>query len=250
LTERRYRQPPIVEAACEFQFGTEDPWDVEVPDKAFEMLRNQYPVRRQAKRTELRVSATADQIEQQVQQLDLSQFVRQDPNVLVQMGQGFLAINHLKPYTSWHEFQRLIRHGLEVYLDVAKPTQLQRIGLRYINRIEFHEPTVALHRYFQFYPFVGSGLPQTHGPFIVGIQVPYDGSRDVLKLMLTNAKPESPEGPPAAILDIEYGLVEAHKITLAEAFDWASVAHERIEATFEACITDVLRQQFEEEPAQ
>jgi uncharacterized protein (TIGR04255 family) len=55
------------------------------------------------------------------------------------------------------------------------------------------------------------------------------------------------EGENLAIaLDLDYYLAQPDKVELNKAIEWVSVAHERIETIFEACITDKTRSLFEE----
>ena len=78
------------------------------------------------------------------------QFVRSDERALIQLGQDLLAINHLEPYPTWAYFKPIILDKLEVYQDIAQPEGLERIGLRYINKIEFEPLIVELEDYFNY----------------------------------------------------------------------------------------------------
>jgi uncharacterized protein (TIGR04255 family) len=177
--------------------------------------------------------------------MDRMQFLCEDERALIQVGPHLLAVNHLKPYSSWPEFLPLIKKGFEAYCDVVDSKSIHRVSLRYINRIEVAGQSIELEDYFKFRPFVGPSLPQDFGPFIVGIQVPYEDSRDVLKLLLTSASAETPDTA-AVILDLDYFLVKPGEVALDNVFEWVDVAHNRVEDAFEACITDQLRQMFEE----
>ncbi len=242
---RKYKNPPIVEALCEFQFEPNSPWDLAMLGLIYEKVQDTFPKRRQAKQLTVSISAGPEGIEQQVQTTDRMQFLREDEKALIQVGPHFMAVNHLKPYPSWQEFLPLIKRGLRAYCDVASPKSIHRVGLRYINRIEVADQHIELEDYFEFRPFVGPNLPQDFGPFIVGIQVPYEGFRDILKLELTNAGAEMPNAV-AMILDFDYFLVKPGEVVLDDVFEWLDIAHNRVEEAFEACITDRLRQMFEE----
>ena len=242
---RSYKNPPIVEALCEFQFEPDSPWDLVMPGLVYEQLQDVFPKRRQAKQVAVNVSVGSEGIEQQVRTTDRMQFLREDERALVQVGPYLLAVNHLKPYPLWQEFVPLIERGLRAYCDVVEPDSIHRVGLRYINRIEVPSQGINLEDYFEFYPFVGPNLPQEHGAFMVGIQVPYEDSRDILKLQLTNVSVETPDTI-AMILDLDYFLVQPGEVALDHVFEWVDVAHNHIEEAFEACITDRLRQMFEE----
>lgn len=244
---RRYRNPPVVEALCEFRFDPDQPWDLAIPGLVYEKIRDGFPKRRLARVVELNVTATPDGVGQQVMTTDRMQFLREDEKALVQVGRDLLAVNHLRPYPTWREFLPLIKQGLSAYLDAAHPKGLQRVGLRYINRIEIPGQSVDLEEYFQFRPFVGRDLPSNYSSFIVGIQIPYDDGRDSLRLQLANAAIEAPDVL-AVMLDLDYFLAEPGQVTLDNVFGWIDTAHSHVEEVFEACLTDRLRQMFEEAP--
>jgi len=238
---RRYRNPPIIEALCEFRFEPDSPWDLAMPGLIYERVREAFPERRQAKMFDVGI---APETFGQIRTTDRMQFLDEDEKAIIQVGPHFLAVNHLEPYPSWEEFLPLMEKGLEAYCDVADPKNIYRIGLRYINHIEFAKQRIDLEEYFEFHPFVGPNLPQEFGPFIVGIQIAYDNS-DILKITLATAPTETPDII-AVALDLDYFLVKPGEVVLNNVFEWVNVAHDRIEGAFEACITNRLRQTFEE----
>jgi uncharacterized protein (TIGR04255 family) len=239
---RRYKNPPVVEALCEFRFDPDSPWDLTMPGLIYEKVRDTFPKRHQVKVVDV---GTTPETLGQVRATDRVQFLDKDGKALIQISPHFLAVNHLEPYPSWEEFLPLIESGLEAYRDVADPRDIHRVGLRYINRIEFAEQRIDLQDYFEFYPFVGPNLPQLFGPFIVGIQVAYD-DWDILKLTQTMPPPTETPDTITLILDLDYFLAKPGEVVLNNVLEWVNVAHDRIEEAFEACITNRLRQKFEE----
>jgi uncharacterized protein (TIGR04255 family) len=242
---KKYRIPPIIEALCEFRFEPGPPWDLAIPGLVYEKVRDNFPKRRQVRALETSISAGSEGVEQQVRTTDRMQFLREDEKALIQVGPNMLAVNHLRPYPTWQEFLPLIRRGFEAYCEAAGPEGIQRIGLRYINRIEIPGQRIELEDYFEFRPFIGPQLPQDVGPFIVGIQVPYENSRDSLKLQIANAAVETPDVV-AVMLDLDYFLAQPSQVRSDNVFEWVEVAHSRVEEAFEACITNRLRRMFEE----
>jgi len=242
---KKYRNPPIMEALCEFQFDPSSPWDLAVPGLVYEKLGDPFRKRRLAKVFEASISGGPEGIEQQVKTADRMQFLRDDERALIQVGPNLLAINHLKPYPTWQEFLPLIRQGFDAYLAAANPKGIQRIGLRYINRMEIPGERIELEDYFEFRPFVAPRLPQDFGPFIVGVQIPYEDSSDTLRLQLASATVETPHTVPV-MLDLDYFLAQPGRVSPDRVFEWVEVAHSHVEEVFEACITDRLRQMFQE----
>ena len=245
---RKYRNPPIVEALCEFRFDPGDPWDLAVPGLVYEELGGaggRFPKRRQAANLEVELTLTDSGAQQQVARSERMQFLRGDEKVLVQIGPNLLAVNHLKPYSSWQEFFSLVRDGFETYNKVTKPKGVKRIGVRYINRVEIPEPSIRLEDFLEFRPYMGSNLRQEiAGPFVVGVHIPYEDGRDVLRLQLSSVRKDTPGM--ALMLDLDYFLAQPGGVPLGGVLEWNDVAHGRVEEVFEACITDRLRQLFDE----
>lgn len=242
---KRYRYPPIIEALCEFRFEPSVPWDLAIPGLVYEKVRANFPKRKQAKIFEVNFEASSASLEQRLTSTDRIQFWREDEKALVQVDQNLLAVNQLKPYQSWQDFLPLIRQGFDAYVKVANPKGIQRIGLRYINRIEIPGQDIELEDYLEFRPFVGPDLPQNFDSFFAGIQIPYEQGRESLRLQIASTATEAPDRA-AVLLDLDYYLAQPNHVTLENAFEWVQIAHDHIERVFEACITDRLREMFQE----
>ena len=243
---KKYKNPPVIEAVCEFQFGPSSPWDLAIPGLVYEGLQKNFPKRRQTKRYETGLRTTPEGVLQEIRTTEIIQFLREDGRVLVQVGENLLSVNHLKPYPTWKDFLPMVRDSFDIYAKVAKPTGIKRMGLRYINRIEFPDAKVELGDYFSFYPFLGPSLPQDHGAFIAGVEFAYEDGRDGLRLQMTNAKADQGEVI-AIVLDLDYFLRQQGSVSVDATFDWIETAHNRLEAGFEGCINEKLRTYFDEE---
>jgi len=242
---RKYKEPPIVEAVCEFRFQPSSPWDITIPGLVFEKIQKDFPNREPVKQFEIGFSSTEEGVQQQVITADRIRFLSQDRKSMVQVGPDLLAVNRLKPYVSWQAFEPMIKQGFNAYLESAKPKGIQRIGLRYINRIEIPGERIKLEDYFEFYPYIGEKLPQEVGPFIVGIQIGYEQLRDMLKVLLVSVE-TSPPQKIGVSLDLDYFLLKPGSVPLTEVFNWIKLAHDNVEEVFEACIKEKLRQMFQE----
>jgi uncharacterized protein (TIGR04255 family) len=246
---RKYNNPPLVEAVCEFQFNPESEWDIAVPGLVYERLKGTFPIREpvpQAVELALTASVRAS-IQPEIHTAsDRVRFLREDKKALVQVGPHLLSANHLQPYPTWEEYLPMVKMAYDVYREVAKPQGLRRIGLRYINRINIPGSNIALQDYFEFHPYLGPDFPEQIGPFIVGVQIFYD-SRDVLRVQLANAAMQHADYV-SMVLDLDYSLIAPQHVEIEAATEWLQVAHDRVEQIFEACLTDQLRSIFEEDP--
>lgn len=152
-------------------------------------------------------------------------------------------MNHLAPYPTWEEFRPFIFRALEAYVDAAKPTGIERIGLRYINVIPFPPGKVSFPEYLRFYPHIfGDPLGPVHA-FNVQVHSYFESGRDELRLQVANYV-QSGEGEPTALLDIDYYLAKPEAVGLAVTPDWLDVAHEHVQSVFEASLTDRAKGRF------
>lgn len=237
---KKYNNPPIVEALCEFQFEP-DPsyaWDLVMPGLIFDELQDTFP-----KREPGRLFAVG--IETQFQFNEAVRFLADDEKTIALLGENILSVNRLRPYSSWEEFLPSIKRGFAAYRNVAKPKGLRGVELRYINNIQILDQYDKLEEYVNIRPSVVPTLSQSIESFIAGIQLPYEGSRDNLRIELTGFTDEN-TGAIHATLDLDYFLVETEEVNLEQIFQWVEVAHTHIEHNFEACITDQAKRMFEE----
>jgi uncharacterized protein (TIGR04255 family) len=242
---RRYKKSPIAEAICEFQFRGASEWDWTILGLVYQEIKAEFPQKRQEKAFEINIAPQVGKIEKSVGgSLSKMQFLREDGSAMVQVGPDLLAINVLPPYPGWEAFEALIRRQFDVYNKIAHPIGFKRIGLRFVNKIVFPTKGIETTDYFHYYPRLPETLEQMHGPFAMRVLHMYEGERDALSLQIGSLKPE---GENLAIaLDLDYYLAQPDKLELSKGLEWVSVAHDRIETLFEACITDKARSLFEE----
>jgi uncharacterized protein (TIGR04255 family) len=241
---RKYKNPPIVEAVCEYRLTQDTPWDLTIPGLFYERVKDDFSQREQRLVQEAELTREPQGLQHQIRTTERILLFAPDRKMLIQLGPRLLVINALKPYPGWEGFKPRIIKAWEALQQVVEVRGLERIGLRYINQIELPTQEVNLEEYFEFYPFVGKRLPQQMVFFILGAEFPYVGDRDRCRVQLTPAAAK--ESKIAAILDIDYFLARPRAIEMSEVLDWIEEAHSRVEEIFEGCITDKLREMFEE----
>ena len=156
-----YSEPPIVEAICEFRFSSDTEWDLTIPGMLYDIIKKHFPKKTQHQIQNVEVKQEGEEIKQIVNVDTRSAFSTNDKKVLVQLGKRLLAINQLKPYASWETFNAKIDIALKALLSIVEIKGVQRIGLRYTNRIDIPGVNVNLEDYFNFRPYVGKSLPET-----------------------------------------------------------------------------------------
>lgn len=245
-----YKSPPIIESVCEIKFTDDTNWDITVPGLIFEDIRTDYPQKEQRTKQEINISMSEThppKTRSQIKRQDYAVFLTNDKKSSIQVGPRVLLINRFRPYQSWSGFKSQIDYAYQKLSNRVELAGVQRIGLRYINKIEIlmEDNKVLLDKYFEFKPFCGERLPQTHLNFIVGCVFPYFDGRDLCRVDLTSAVPEN-EDSMAFLLSLDYFLANPRSIPVTTITEWIEAAHEEVERLFEGCILPPLREIFGE----
>lgn len=242
---KKYANPPVVEAVCEFRLTPDTPWDIAVPGLVYEKLKDAFPKREQRLVHEVELIQGPEGLQQGIRTSERILLFAEDKKMFVQVGPRLLAVNSLRPYPTWSGFKPKIERAFESLSSTVEIRGLQRIGLRYINRVEISSLPVRLENYFQFYVFLGPDLPQEMGDFMALAEFVYANGRDRCRVQLRPAVP-SGSSRTGLTLDIDYFLAQGRGVEVGAAIDWVEEAHDKVEQIFEGCITDSLRQLFQE----
>lgn len=101
-------------------------------------------------------------------------FQSKKENKIVQARLDGFTFNKLRPYENWAQFHAEARELWKLYNKIAKPISVDRIALRYINRIEIPLPFEDFSEYILTNPQIAPGLPQSLSHFIMRIEIPND----------------------------------------------------------------------------
>jgi len=242
----KYNNSPIIEAVCEFRFGNDTIWNMTIPGILYAEIQKDFPHIQQHMLQDINLPQDTPTKGAQITTIPLTQFQSENKKRIIQVGSRILSINRLKPYDTWSEFKSTIESTFNTLGKKVELRSIQRIGLRYINRIEIPEKSAKLEDYFKFRPFLGEGLNEyPYVGFIVGCVFPFNEERDSCKVELTRVLPENSDAS-AFMLDIDYFLNKPHGIEVDQSLEWIERAHDKTEIFFEGCISDPLRNIFDE----
>ena len=246
---RVYKNPPLIEAICAFQFEPGQAWDWTVPGLFYARIRDEFPER--AEQQMMQVGFGAGQsVSPPTMSVSRVQFLRKDRTALIQVGPNVLTVNHLSPYPTWEQFREIIFRNLDLYVEIAQPNSVTSINLRYINRIEVPglevEKGIDIGDYMVAVPGVPHQLlREPMSQFIQRVEIPMSQAGATLILQSGSLPPER-EGVYSFLLDLEVVTNLTKPVSFDHVRDWVTQAHSELNGAFEACITDQLRQLFEE----
>jgi len=242
---RRYLNPPVVEALCE-TFFSGSVWDATVPGIFYDRIRGQFPIKSELKQMDVQIQIdTGEAATRMVSAEPRARFASQDGSKLVQVGRDLVVVNHLRPYPQFDAWRPLVISMVKLYGELTKPSAIDKIGVRYINRIEVPEEGHDMATYFKLYPEVPSELGAAHGNFFMRLQVPAMHSDHSLMVTFGSA-PSEAQRVSAYLLDL-YDVVPVGKpIDLSLFSKRLDEAHANVEKAFESIITDTSRALFQE----
>lgn len=247
---RKYRNPPIIEALCEFHFASENPWDWTIPGLLFGKVKEVYPHKGEVRKLGVEFRTSGAGVDSRVGQgIDRLRFSNEKSNRLVQVGENLLTVNQLKPYSTWVDFKRMINSALGSYQEVANPLGITSLALRYINQIETLNVGFAIEEYFGCYPHFPRKDQRIVGDLFMRSNLPVpnvENPEGILTLVFAIRFQRETKSP---ICIIDLGMAQnwdkKSPLSIDQAEEYIEKAHLYVESAFEECITDKLRKGFE-----
>jgi len=241
----KYKNPPIMEAVCEFKFAEDTKWDMTIPGILYSEIQKEFPHKEQHLIQQVNITTKDAPPKTQIRKIEQVRFLNNDKTTLIQVGPRTLSINQLKPYKTWSDFKHYIEYAFDILNKKTKLSAPQRIGIRYINKVEIPLQVANLNDYFEFRPYFGKNMQKSYNSFIVGCVFPFNEDRDSCKVELTSAVPEN-DGSSAFLLDIDYSLAKPQSVPIDASLEWVEDAHDETDNAFEGCISKPLRDIFGE----
>jgi len=253
IQRHRYKNPPIEEAVCEFRFRPGQDWDLTIPGKLQAEMGEEYTGKPQEQRViDFSLQSQGNQHPSVSYEEGLSkvQLVTSDGKRKVGVGRDVLSIHMLHPYqnpshperSGWDEFQPRISKALDAYWKVAQPNGVNRVGIRYINKIIVPQSKVEVEEYFKCALPNVSGLPDRLNNFMSRVEYAYP---DGVRLLLSQGSSNVPHGHVGFLLDLDVIWEHTEPVAQEEALKIADDLRNRERAAFETVITDKARKLFD-----
>ncbi len=154
MGDHRYKNPPIIEALCEFIFETEKgslPNILTLPGKLQSELGADYTGQPRQQRVQF-IRAAPDATDANIalqNRLHRIQLPTADGTRLISIGSNALAVSMLASYTSWSdEFFPRIKKAFSAYKKITNLEFVKRIGIRYINELKIAEENADPNDFF------------------------------------------------------------------------------------------------------
>ncbi len=140
LTEQfeHLAKAPIVEAAIEIRARAEGPWDEAAISQQIKSRLSDYPkvtsLKQIQQEIKLQFGKPAEGLTRDLGWRGL-QFQSEDGRRAVQFNRDAFVFNQLPPYEGWEALLSEAMRLWQIHAGLARPSEAQRLGLRFINRI-------------------------------------------------------------------------------------------------------------------
>lgn len=152
---------------------------------------------------------------------------------------GF-SYHRLEPYTHWEDWSPRARTWWAKYLDIARPEEVTRLAVRYVNRLNIPDGA-ELGEYLLTTPEVAPGLPQALSRYSMHLAIPYqDNDQALIIRQATVDRPAEFAGH--ILLDLE--VTRSVRARPTDVVVWAHIEALHLDEikAFERCITNRTRE--------
>lgn len=248
LSHRRrvYKNPPIEEAVCEFQFSNPENWNLIHSGLLLERVKKRYggkPTEQRILRVTPPKGEASSALPPSVEEITKVKLNSVDGREIAAIGPGVLSVHLLKPYAGWEHFRSQIAEAFREYQKIGRPEAIRRIGVRYINRIVVPVAKGAPHEFFTTPPYTIPGIECSVDTYAIRGEYSLSGQS---KVIVQLASIEAPPNAFGVVLDIDVSRNwKEDSQNMQSALKSVDELRDQERQVFEALITDKARDFFD-----
>jgi uncharacterized protein (TIGR04255 family) len=238
---RRYSRAPITEAMIDLRVSPSQEATLAALTALHANIAENYPnkeallVVQGEMRAGASVGATASQT-----QVGFA-FASSDSRQIIQARLDGFSFSRLAPYEHWEVFRDEAMRLWEIYQAIMSPTAINRLAVRYINRLDIPLPFRDFKDYLRTFPEIPSDLSESISGYFMQLQIPKPEIEANLVLN-QGVIPLPDDSVVSVLLDIDLFRFCDDLSNDSSFWDILEVLHEGIDQIFEACITDEMRE--------
>ncbi len=246
MAEREiFPKAPITEALLDIRVNLRNSVTLDQLVAFQDCVRDRYPNKRDRKlwKGSFEFGTDGPQLSDKIGGTDGYFFSSSDGRNIVQCRLDGFTFNRLKPYDRWETFRDEALRLWTLYKAVAQPTQIIRVALRYINRIEIPVPIRDFKDYVLTGPEIAPGLPQGLTGFFLQLRMPATDPRTQMVVTET-IEPITETKRLPFILDIDVFREAAYEVDEPAPWNALEELHDLKNDVFFKSITAKARELF------
>lgn len=169
-----FPNPPIVEALVDIRANLPQSVGLDELASIHNSVRDRFPVREERTRWEGRFELKEDGplLSGMTRGGHGYQYRSSDGSSIFQARLDGFTFNQLPPYTGWDKLITEAKELWKLFARTARPINVTRIAIRYINRIEIPLPIDNLKEYLRTAPEIAPDAPQGMSEFFMRLVLP------------------------------------------------------------------------------
>lgn len=216
------KRSPLNEAVFEIRFPARERFGV-LPGRMLDKLGESFPLDEEQPLAQLPAEVGPPHAPRH-------RFMSDDRSRMCQLGTGMVSLNHTT-YIGYTSFQKDSRRIVEIAKDLDLVGTIDRLGMRYINKIQLDRSWESIITIHISAPTV-LDHPATSRMFRWGTS---RGDLDTLTTAIS--WPIDQEDKQYLIIDLDMYQEPSRTMEIEEIMDWHLQAHEEIYQAFKACLT-------------
>ena len=239
-----YPESPVSEVVFGMRFSSEMPWYPTLPGLFYNEIRGEYPLKDKKILEEyVHDSGKSNRNNSpRIVKTEFSVFWSDDRRSYIQLSPNFIAVVVYSPYPGWDAVRGKIKRAITAYNRLHEISRIERIGLRYLDRLPLPQGVEAISDYLSFRPETGKGFGKLPVSFQIECDFPFSDGRDICRINLKPENRDSDQDEANIILKIDYFLSSEGAIFNDEVMDWLDYSHEQIHMVFDSCITKKMNE--------
>jgi uncharacterized protein (TIGR04255 family) len=237
LEHPTYANPTVVEALCHLDFepSSESAWQISRPTEFLQLVSDEYRNVEAVSSPSITISPPGPPTLRITAALKLS---NDDKSRYIAIGDRHFAFGHMPRYPGWQSFRAPLLNAWDKFVSVARPREISRIGLRYVNVI----PRTAEHPLISDWLKATATIPETlirskADPFLLRVESwTMEKSLLVVTVGITAAAGEQPK----IVFDIDHLLNTKSGITTDELSRNVETLHDDVWREFASARTPRL----------
>jgi uncharacterized protein (TIGR04255 family) len=196
---------PIVEAVVEIRARAQTPWEESAITQRLKPLLPDYPKVVSQGQVQQEITLGPEQPKSVIQNLGWHglHFQSTDEKQVARFTRDGFMLGRLQPYQNWEQLFNEAMRLWQMYVEIAKPLEIQRVGLRYVNRIEMQPGEIRCEDYIELHPQPTKGLELPFISFFHQDTLGVPGHPIAINAIRTLQPPQTLSVGYALILDID-----------------------------------------------
>jgi uncharacterized protein (TIGR04255 family) len=237
-----YPNPTIAEALCEVHFELQEgaEWKPSLPGEFFKRIQNEYPEMEPMQEMGVQLEARPSGLAQRIfPTRSRFRYRHKDKPILIQLAEKIITINVLPKYPGWEVMAHRIADIWRQTSGLLAPGRINRIGLRYINRVPRESKDQKPSEWFKTTDYIAPIVLRSGTGLLSRVEARLDPeNRVVVTLGDQGATPSEPSG--AFILDIDRIVEKDLPVAVESVTAEATRLHEDVWDIFASAKTEKL----------